>query len=367
MNQRDRFINCMTFQKIDRIPNMELGVWPETIERWHSEGLAWWVDNLFTLGDHFGMDKSFNKDWIPINSKIYPEPVFQQVEDGGDWEIVEDNIGNRLKRKKRDGTIPQYEKFSVSNEADYLKIKTFLDPNEPQRYAPNFDQDLYGRTIRGEIRGMNFTGLFGFGRELMGMEGFCYTIYDDISLVEKILDSRVEMAETVHRRGFKDKSIDFVQLWEDMAYKTGPLVSPDFMKKYFVPRYQRITKAFRDGGVKLIMMDCDGNVEKIIPLLKESGIDGIYPCEIAAGSDPVKLRSMFPGIPLAGGIDKRALISQGREGVKKELNRLVPLIREGGYIPYIDHFIPSDVSYDTFCYYMELKRDVLANPGMKIL
>jgi len=49
---------------------MELGVWPETIERWHSEGLAWWVDDLFQLSDHFGMDKSFNCDWMHINNCV---------------------------------------------------------------------------------------------------------------------------------------------------------------------------------------------------------------------------------------------------------------------------------------------------------
>jgi uroporphyrinogen decarboxylase len=114
------------------------------------------------------------------------------------------------------------------------------------------------------------------------------------------------------------------------------------------------------------MMDCDGNLEKILPLLREAGIDGIYPCEIAAGSDPLLLRRMVPDVSLAGGIDKRVLGIEGREGVKKELQRLQPLIREGGYIPYIDHFIPPDISYDTFCYYMDLKREVLAAPEMKI-
>ena len=250
--------------------------------------------------------------------------------------------------------------------SDFERLASFLDPKIPQRYAEDFDFDIKGRTIREEVRGFNFQGLFGFGRELMGLEGFCYCIYDNIDLVKKILDNRVETAETLYKRAFNDKCLDFVQIWEDMAYKSGPLVSPEFMKEHFAPRYKRITKAFRDGGVKLLMMDCDGNVEKILPLFRESGIDGIYPCEIAAGSDPLRLRRMFPDISLAGGIDKRVLGTEGREGAKNELRRLQPLVREGGFIPFIDHFIPPDISYDTFCYYMELKRDLLANPSIKI-
>ena len=366
MNQRERYINCLTFREVDHIPNMEFGVWNETIDRWHSEGLAWWVKDLWTLGDHFRLDKSFNCDWMHINNLVYPEPVFHQIKDGGEWEIIEDTIGNRLKRKKQFATIPQFEKFAVSNEDDYERIRPFLNPHIEERYAQDFDHDLMGRTLRGEVRGVNFHGLFGFTRDLMGFEGLCYALYEDTELIEKIIDGRVEMAEVLYKRILEENSLDFVQIWEDMAYKTGPMISPDFMKNHFVPRYRRITKTFRDGGVRLFMMDCDGNIEKILPLLNDSGIDGIYPCEMAAGSDPLMLRRMFPGISLAGGIDKRALITEGREGARKELKRLQPLIREGGYIPYIDHFIPPDISYDTFCYYMELKKDLIANPQMKI-
>ena len=62
-----------------------------------------------------------------------------------------------------------------------------------------------------------------------------------------------------------------------------------------VDRYKVITDIFRNGGVGVIMMDCDGNLDQIVPLLKRSGIDGVYPCEIAAQSDPLKLRKIVPG------------------------------------------------------------------------
>jgi len=366
MNQRERYISCMTFREVDRIPNMELGVWAETIERWHTEGLPWWVGDLFTLGDHFGMDKSFNCDWMHINSGVYPIPQSKRLEDGGEWEIVEDSIGNRKKQKKRDATIPQYIRFAVEDMSDYEKILPYLDPADEGRYSPDFDDDMKGRDFRGEVRGANFTGLFGFARELMGLEGFSIAIYEQPGLVARILDGRVGMAEKLYGRVFSSQSLDFVQMWEDMAFKTGPLVSPGFMEGYMVERYQRITGFFRAGGVKLILMDCDGNLDLVIPVLKKSGIDGIYPCEVAAGSDPVRLRRLHPGISLCGGVDKRALGAEGREGAKSELRRLQPLIKEGAFIPYIDHFVPPTISYDTFCYYMELKRELLANPGMKI-
>ena len=366
MNQRERYINCLTFQKVDRIPNMELGVWPETIERWHGEGLAWWVNDLFQLSDHFGMDKSFNCDWMHVNNCVWPEQKLRPIEDGGEWEILEDDIGTRMKKGKKNASIPQYLRFPVSNASEYLKLVPNLDPATPERYAPDYDHDVRGREIRGEVRGVNFHGLFGFPRDLMGLEGYCVALYDDMELVERILDDRVDMAKRLYTRAFAKRDIDYVQIWEDMAYKTAPLISPGFIGTLMVERYKQITDTFRAGGVRLIMMDCDGCVDKIVPFIRPSGIDGIYPCEIAAGSDPLFLRRKAPDVSLLGGVDKRALSAGGKDGVKSELRRLQPLIREGAFIPMIDHFIPPDISYDTFCYYMELKREVLDNPEMKV-
>ena len=366
MDQRERYIDCLTFKKVDRIPNMELGVWPETIERWRTEGMAWWVRDLFTLHDHFGMDKSFNCDWMHISNGVFPDPEFSVIEETEEWEIVEDGIGNKLKRYKKNASIPQYIRFAVENSADFEKIRPKLDPAAPERYADDYDADVRGRALRGEVRGINFTGLFGFPRGVMGLEGYCVAIYEEPELAEAMLESRVDMAKGLYKRAFKNKDIDYVQMWEDMAYKTAPLISPDFIERHMADRYAEITKTFRDGGVRLIMMDCDGNVEKIMPMLRKCGIDGLYPCEIAAGSDPVRLRRMFPGVSLSGGVDKRALSANGRDGVKSEFKRLKPLLKDGGFIPYVDHFIPPDISYETFCYYCALKCDLMANPGMKI-
>lgn len=366
MNQRERFINCMKFGKIDRIPDMEMGVWPETLERWRHEGMPWWVDNLFQISDYLRLDKSFNCDWININNVLFPDQEFHVVESTPEWEIVESNIGMKLKKGFANASIPQYFKFPVETIADYQKISDMLDPGNPGRYSGNFDEDLAHRTMRGEIRGINFCGLFGFGREIMGLENYCMAIYDEPELVDAILDNRVKTAEILYSRILSKRGLDFVQIWEDMAYKSGPLVSPGFMESKMLDRYIEIVNIFRKGGVELIMMDCDGNIEKMMPIVKKSGMDGIYPCEIAAGSDPVKLRRMFPGIALAGGVDKRALAGDGIEGAKSELRRLQPLLKDGGFIPYIDHFIPPDISYETFCYYCKLKSDLLVNPDMKI-
>jgi uroporphyrinogen-III decarboxylase len=65
-----------------------------------------------------------------------------------------------------------------------------------------------------------------------------------------------------------------------------------------------------------------------------------------------------------GGIDKRVLAGS-KEGIEKELLRILPVMRErGGYIPTCDHGVPEEVSYENYLYYR--KRCVeLGRPGIR--
>jgi hypothetical protein len=46
--------------------------------------------------------------------------------------------------------------------------------------------------------------------------------------------------------------LDFVQIWEDMAYKTAPMISAQFVRDYMLPAYEELVAYLRKGGVKLI-------------------------------------------------------------------------------------------------------------------
>jgi uroporphyrinogen decarboxylase len=176
-----------------------------------------------------------------------------------------------------------------------------------------------------------------------------------------MIADRVQFAKDVLERVLATGALDFVQIWEDMSYKTGPLISPALVREYMLPAYKELVAFLRAGGVQLIMVDTDGKAEDLLPIFLDAGIDGTHPCEIAAGSDPVRLRQKFPRCTLMGGMDKRAIAS-GREGIDAELRRIEPLLEQGGYIPMLDHFVPPDVSYSNYLYYVERRRELLSKP-----
>ena len=67
---------------------MEMGLWPETLEHWHHEGLPNWVTSIRHLEDYLRLDRSFNVNWLPINNEIDPpseERALEETEEQGGW------------------------------------------------------------------------------------------------------------------------------------------------------------------------------------------------------------------------------------------------------------------------------------------
>jgi uroporphyrinogen decarboxylase len=196
-------------------------------------------------------------------------------------------------------------------------------------------------------------GFFGPLRNLFGIEGLSFMFYDDISLIEEILDAKVECMIRIIDRIMEDTDFDYFVFWEDMCYKTGPLLSPEMFKQYLVPRYRKVTDHLRSKGIDIIFVDSDGDVTKLVPLWIEGGVNGILPFEVQCGMDVNAFRKEYgKDLLLIGGIDKRVLVTGGKD-IDDELRRVAPLVEEGGYIPWLDHSVPPNVSYDNFLYYMD--------------
>ena len=177
----------------------------------------------------------------------------------------------------------------------------------------------------------------------------CY--YDDPDLIRDIVDFLLRFYIEVYSPVLEKLEVDVFTLWEDMCYNTGPLISPEMFREFVLPAYKKLTAHLKDMGVKHILVDTDGNCWKLIPLFLEGGVTAIYPFEAAAHMDVVKVREQYPGLQMIGGIDKRAVIN-GREAIDSELEGKVPaMFKSGGYIPYIDHHVPPDISLDNFIYY----------------
>ena len=369
MNPRERFLACNRFQNVDYAPFVEIAAWGQTYERWLAEGMPKDANTNFNTlrgNEYFGFEQW---EYIPINVGMIPTFQYEVIEE--DERIIvfrgADGITHRaLKEGQARGTrasMDQYIEFPVKNRADFEGIKKRYDPQNPARYPRNWGELV--ETWKTRDYPLALTGIGGFGfysmlRRWMGTEKACTIFYDDLALAEEMLDFLTDFFIETTQRALDEVEVDWYNYFEDFAFKTGPLISPQLFKEFLLPRYSHINDYLRKNGVDIISLDSDGNIEALLPMIIDSGINHICPLEQAAGMDAVKIRKQYgTALALLGGIDKREL-AKGKKEIEKELLRQMPyLLETGGYIPTVDHSIPPDVSYANFTYYLEIKRKII--------
>jgi hypothetical protein len=382
MNSTQRILSVLGFRRPDRPPVMDMGYWNETMARWADEGLPrrvlaipdgdylpgvdlrtyWGGDyanrmRILQLEDYFEIEHWLVPARLPILETIYPFFEEEILEDRGNKVVMRDGLGI-VQEKPKDGTaFPHFIEFPVKTRAEYERVRERLDPATPGRYCRGWDRWADRLRQQGQPLSIWFRGFFGFPRDLMGFEQLCLAYYLDPELVQLIVQERCEFVMRLFEPLLDRFHINCVLIWEDMAYNHGAMVSPEIFRRFMLPYYQEITNFFHARGVDRILVDSDGNILELCRLFVEGHADGVYPLEIAAGSEAAAMRERYPSLSLMGGIDKRALAA-GPEAIDRELERLVAVVNKGGYVPMIDHLVPPDVSLDNYLYYLQRRREL---------
>ncbi|MCM8805584.1 MAG: hypothetical protein NC825_02480 [Candidatus Omnitrophica bacterium] len=356
MTDRECFYASMNYQYRTRHPFWDLfGPWPETLERWKKEG----YDGI----DDFGADKL-----VQVQHIFDPFPPFEKklIFENGHHRIFIDEHGVMMKELigKEKSSMPQFLKFPVETIQEFRKFwNEKMKSDASLRIGSNWKQKL----IEAEqsncpffITADRWAGFFGPLRNLVGVEKLCMLFYDDAGFVEEMMDSFLYHIIETMKQVLEIVHVDIFILWEDMAYHSGPLISPMIVKSMMFPRYRKLVDFLKTykKKVSFVALDSDGNVDPLIPIWLDAGIDIIYPFEVQAGMDVVALRKKYgKSLRMWGGFDKR-IIAKGKHAIDEETKRLEKLIEEGGYICGMDHSAPPDISFENFRYFMKRMKEI---------
>lgn len=374
MNSKDKFLSTLEFKKNNVIPNLEIGLWPQTIIRWEKEGFPKGILDEESIVFFYHGNKYLGLlDFVQVlNIDVWqPYPKLEEViiEENDDYKLFIDNVGRKRKALKKGSflgmrlSMDQYIDFPVKNRKTFIKYKKYFENPYYERYPANYDEIKSNfKNIDKPLMLLNNDESFGYYsmlRRWVGTENLSYMFFDDPSLVHECCEFITEYFINLVLKAVNEIIFDFIIIHEDLAYKTGPLISPNLFMKFFQSHYKKVVNFLKSNGVKLVIVDTDGNFEVLIRLFLEAGIDGFLPMEVAAGMDPVKMRKKYgKSFCMIGGVDKREL-SKDKISIKYEIEKLAPVIKGGGYIPCIDHIIPPDISLQNFLYYLELKNKTL--------
>ena len=320
MTHEERFRAVMNFQPADRFPRWEWAMWwDKTIERWHREGLPARLTDVFGISQYLGLDP-YKQFWFSTTESTI-EAVQHHVE----------------------GVVGCMD--------DYLALRPKIFP--PHERAIAEMGAWAGRQRRGEVVvWITLEGFFWFPRTLMGFEQFMLAYEDQPELVHKICQDLLDYNMSLLDKIEKHCAPVFVTLAEDMSYNNGPMISRAHFDEFMAPYYRRLVARLREGNV-LTIVDTDGDVTLLVPWLQSVGVDGVLPLEYQAGVDGLALRQKYPGLRMIGHYNK-LVMHQGEAPMRKEFERLLPLMRSGGFIPSVDHQTPPAVSLGQYRLYLRL-------------
>lgn len=310
------------------------------------------------------------REYIHFDSEMLPRFEYTVLENDDHTITYRDSLG-RVRRTLKDGashgmsmSMDNFLEFPVRTWDDWQSLRKRFDPHDPRRRGPHWTAirvNGWKHRTHPLIFGTKYAppGFYSHGRDLMGTEGLSVAQFEQPKLIHDIMETRVELLIEGARLVLEQTSVDYVILSEDMAMKTGPLLSPQMYREYIFPRMKRLVDFLKTHGTRYVAIDTDGNPEALISLLLDAGMDALWPCERAADQDPVRLRKKFGhSLRLWGGVDKR-ILAQGPRAIDEHLRALAPLVEEGGYIPTVDHMVPPDVSWASFQHYLRKKTALL--------
>lgn len=354
----------MHYEPRDRAPLLDFGFWEETIIRWQEQGLPTHI-NRSNADDFFGMDIGPDSAVASAGVNVKLAPSFEQgaIEDRGEQVVFQQADGTLVLRHKFMSSIPKPLRHRlVDRETWHREYKPRLDPGHPERYPKDWEEQVRIWTAPERDYPIFLDGgsLYGWLRNWMGLENLSYVVYDDPAWFEEMVTALADcIIGTLTRVLDTGGQFDGCGLWEDMCFNAGPLLSPKHFKQYLVPHYRRIADLLRGHGVDVIWVDCDGKIDRLLPLWLDAGINCMFPLEIGTwGADPIRYRAEYgPDLLMMGGFGKRILAgSQGE--IEAEVRRLAPLVEEGGFIGFCDHRVPPDVPLDNYAFYLKTVRQV---------
>lgn len=354
MNDRERFSRVMQYQPVDRLPLMLFEPYEQYgVDQWRKEGLP--AD--ISPDTHFGIGRIRH---APLN--LGPIPPFDQtIISETESEYVQlDWLGATVRRQKAaPGMYYGYIDHPVKNLADWKSYSRRLDASS----AGRIPGDLH--RIAAELNACTspvgvcfFPFFFRLGFYTMGMERFMTAFYDQPDLIHKMFAFWSDLILKTLRPVLAVTKIDVAFFGEDLAYKAAPHVSPSLYRDFWLPYQDPIVAELKRHNVPLIAMWTAGNIVPLLPMLMEHGFNATWPLEQQAGMEPAALRRQLGReLRLCGGFAKEALIA-GPFAIDREIERLMPVIRDSGFIPAVDDCPPPEVPLSTFAYYIEALRKV---------
>ncbi len=279
-------------------------------------------------------------------------PVFRylsstRVEDiyGRYFDIAFDRVGNLSTPMYRGGLISSQEDWKAWDKRAILRL-----PERAYRTYKRIQKDFGDKIF---IFGIFSFGLFENTWQPMGFERFVVALRKEKEFVRRVIRFHADL-QCMGIEAMADAGLPGVLFGDDLAYRSGPILSPRTLEEFYGDAYRRITETAHRLGMKIIMHSC-GNTSSLLEWFCDCGFDGVHPLEPTAGMDLASVKqAVGDRICLVGNIDiTHILVDATREEVFEAVRQAIKDAGAGGgYILAPDHSHP-DMSVERLRWMLE--------------
>jgi uroporphyrinogen decarboxylase len=161
-----------------------------------------------------------------------------------------------------------------------------------------------------------------------GMETFSISLYEDPVLISALLDRYTEWTSRVVRQAGR-LGFDVVWTADDLAFKTGPLLSPKMFRDQILPFARRVA----DSVSMPWIFHSDGDMSELLPDLVDLGVSGFNPIEPEAMDIGAVKKDWGDKLCLVGNVSVHTLAARSTAEVECEVQRLLDTVaQDGGFI-----------------------------------
>lgn len=359
MDFKQRFLTALNHEEPDRVPVMGLVLDAATVNQVLGRkptdvvgllkqpvigpmlkrlmNVAWYSDRVLYQNTAGALESAiklgFDANWtIYFSMRLERDPLsplgmaFHDVW-GRVWEMGGDGKGNMTLN---------YTRALCTTEAEWEARVEHMQPMFERILTGSaaFHKRLaeaYGDRIL--VIGYACPGVFENSWQPVGFVEFTKLVYQKPDFVKRMIAFHTQYFLR-YLEGVLQCGVDVVLGGDDLGQKTGPLMRPELIERFYGESYRRISALVHQHKKKLIWHSC-GNIYKFLDKFIDWGFDGIITMEPTAGMDLATVREQVGHkLVLVGNLDVSHLLVKGsRDEVEAAVKQAIQAAgRGGGYI-----------------------------------
>ncbi len=341
MNCRERVLAAINLKEPDRVPSHLIAIDAnngdkilgkpkitdfDTLEQVKKNNPKGWIDEMSNLIESVettifsrAMEAAIKIGLDAMQIGLVPVHFINEFDQNG-IPLMADIFGRVWQARNNEGNFNPYYLYGTLTLEKWPAVKEDILGPQLEKYT-KIVKRFYSRVnkkYKDQIFVMvtnDLAGVFESASQGMGFVYYAKMLYKNPSFIKDVQETIAKFTASLYKTYMAAGAEVFVESG-DLAYHTGPMISPKKFDELLLPAYKIITDTVHEGGKKIVLHS-DGQITPLLDFAVNCGFDGIQSLEPTAGVDLAFVKKKVGHkLCLMGNIDVAHVL---KEGTKKEV------------------------------------------------